>query len=174
MPPGDKLLPAPAAAPVHVGVAVAVAELAAAEIVRSRHRVPSRPVPAEKMPVAPGETGRGLCEVNSRPWLSRWRWPTRLAAPLRRAYRRGDLFEKRRKRMDAWARYCAELPQTGAVLIPAARMICGAPTRSSGAPGGVFLVPATPAVATAMPTSQTDENVDFIGAQRDRVKTPAR
>ena len=102
-----------------------------------------------------------------RPWLSRWRWPTRLAAPLRRAYRRGDLFEKRRKLMDAWARYCAELPQTGAVLTyPPRGMICGAPTRSSGAPGGVFLVPATPAVATAMPTSNGEDRIAHAGEEQ--------
>ena len=39
-----------------------------------------------------------------------------VGSAVERAYRRGDLFEKRRKLMDAWARYCAELPQTGAVL----------------------------------------------------------
>ena len=31
------------------------------------------------------------------------------------AYRRGDLFEKRRKLMEAWAEYCAT-PRTGNVL----------------------------------------------------------
>jgi integrase len=35
----------------------------------------------------------------------------------RRAYQRGDLFEKRRKLMEAWARYCAE-PAAGASVIP--------------------------------------------------------
>ena len=33
-----------------------------------------------------------------------------------RAYRRGDALEKRRGLMEAWARYCAELPQSGTVL----------------------------------------------------------
>jgi integrase len=31
------------------------------------------------------------------------------------AYRRGDLFEKRRKLMDAWAAYC-ETPKTGKIV----------------------------------------------------------
>jgi integrase len=32
------------------------------------------------------------------------------------AYRRGDLFEKRRRLMDEWDAFCASLPRTGAVL----------------------------------------------------------
>jgi integrase len=32
------------------------------------------------------------------------------------AYRRGDLFEKRRRLMDAWADYCAKAPSEGAVV----------------------------------------------------------
>ncbi len=36
------------------------------------------------------------------------------------AYRRGDLFEKRRKLMDAWAQYC-NAPATGAKVIPIKR-----------------------------------------------------
>lgn len=32
------------------------------------------------------------------------------------AYRRGDMFEKRRRLMDAWAGYCAHAAQTGAVV----------------------------------------------------------
>ena len=32
------------------------------------------------------------------------------------AYRRGDLFEKRRKLMDAWAAFCE--PQAGAKVVP--------------------------------------------------------
>jgi len=32
------------------------------------------------------------------------------------AYRRGDLFEKRRRLMDEWARYCAQPARTGAVV----------------------------------------------------------
>ena len=35
-----------------------------------------------------------------------------------RAYARGDLFEKRRKLMDAWANYCAKPTQTGATVTP--------------------------------------------------------
>ncbi len=30
------------------------------------------------------------------------------------AYRRGDLFEKRRKMMDAWADYCGAVHESGA------------------------------------------------------------
>ena len=37
------------------------------------------------------------------------------------AYRRGDLFEKRRQLMDAWARYCATKPQGEVVPIRAKR-----------------------------------------------------
>ena len=33
------------------------------------------------------------------------------------AYRRGDLFEKRRKLMDAWAAFCAK-PEKAADVIP--------------------------------------------------------
>ena len=32
------------------------------------------------------------------------------------AYRRGDLFEKRRRLMDAWAEFCAKPSKTGAVV----------------------------------------------------------
>jgi len=32
------------------------------------------------------------------------------------AYRRGDLFEKRRRLMDAWATYCSRPAATGKVL----------------------------------------------------------
>jgi integrase len=35
-----------------------------------------------------------------------------------RAYARGDLFEKRRKLMDAWANYCAKPTQTSATVTP--------------------------------------------------------
>jgi hypothetical protein len=33
------------------------------------------------------------------------------------AYRRGDLFQKRRQLMDAWARHCADVA-AGAVVVP--------------------------------------------------------
>ena len=33
------------------------------------------------------------------------------------AYRRGDLFEKRRKLMEAWSTYCAAVPRPGTVVI---------------------------------------------------------
>jgi hypothetical protein len=32
------------------------------------------------------------------------------------AYRRGDLFEKRRRLMDEWAAYCASAPSGGGVV----------------------------------------------------------
>jgi hypothetical protein len=32
------------------------------------------------------------------------------------AYRRGDLFEKRRRLMDAWAEFCAKLVSAGSVV----------------------------------------------------------
>jgi hypothetical protein len=37
---------------------------------------------------------------------------------VERAYRRGDLFDKRRKLMEAWANYCVSAPtqMTGAVV----------------------------------------------------------
>jgi integrase len=35
---------------------------------------------------------------------------------VERAYRRGDLFEKRRKLMDDWARFCTQLPVIGDVI----------------------------------------------------------
>ena len=34
------------------------------------------------------------------------------------AYQRGDLFEKRRRLMDAWAKYCAGAESVGASVIP--------------------------------------------------------
>jgi integrase len=33
------------------------------------------------------------------------------------AYRRGDLFEKRRRLMDAWAGFCAKAPAAGEVVL---------------------------------------------------------
>ena len=35
------------------------------------------------------------------------------------AYRRGDLFDKRRKLMDAWAEFCGK-PQSGGKVVPIA------------------------------------------------------
>jgi len=35
---------------------------------------------------------------------------------VERAYRRGDLFEKRRKLMEAWARYCMTNPAASEVI----------------------------------------------------------
>jgi integrase len=37
-----------------------------------------------------------------------------ISSAVEKAYRRGDLFEKRRKLMDSWAAYCATSPKTGA------------------------------------------------------------
>jgi integrase len=37
------------------------------------------------------------------------------------AYRRGDLFEKRRQLMDAWARFCQESVPTGSKVLPLRR-----------------------------------------------------
>ena len=37
------------------------------------------------------------------------------------AYRRGDLFEKRRRLMDAWAAYCQTALGTGRTVIPLKR-----------------------------------------------------
>jgi len=34
-----------------------------------------------------------------------------------RAYQRGDLFEKRRKLMDAWAQFCVKQPAAGTVVV---------------------------------------------------------
>jgi len=34
------------------------------------------------------------------------------------AYRRGDLFEKRRKLMDAWAEFCAKPSASGGTVVP--------------------------------------------------------
>jgi hypothetical protein len=35
---------------------------------------------------------------------------------VERSYRRGDMFEKRRKLMEAWATYCTSPPATGKVM----------------------------------------------------------
>jgi len=40
---------------------------------------------------------------------------------VERAYRRGDLFDKRRRLMDDWATYCATIPATGANVTPIRR-----------------------------------------------------
>jgi hypothetical protein len=37
------------------------------------------------------------------------------------AYRRGDLFEKRRRLMDAWAEFCTKPTASGATVISIAR-----------------------------------------------------
>ena len=37
------------------------------------------------------------------------------------AYRRGDLFEKRRKLMEAWATYCNKVPVTNGEVVPLRR-----------------------------------------------------
>jgi integrase len=39
-----------------------------------------------------------------------------VADAVERAYRRGDLFQKRRQLMDAWARFCTAVPATGKVV----------------------------------------------------------
>jgi integrase len=38
-----------------------------------------------------------------------------------RAYQRGDLLDKRRRLMDAWAAYCAKVETPGAEILPIAR-----------------------------------------------------
>ena len=40
---------------------------------------------------------------------------------VERAYRRGDLFDKRRRLMDDWATYCATIPAVGANVTPLRR-----------------------------------------------------
>jgi integrase len=39
-----------------------------------------------------------------------------VGSAVERAYRRTDLFDKRRKLMEAWARYCSQPPAAAAVL----------------------------------------------------------
>jgi integrase len=39
-----------------------------------------------------------------------------VGSAVERAYRRGDLFDKRRQLMEAWARYCSTAPQVGEVV----------------------------------------------------------
>jgi integrase len=43
-----------------------------------------------------------------------------VASAVERAYRRGDLFEKRRKLMEAWASFC-DAPAIGAKVVPLQR-----------------------------------------------------
>ena len=45
---------------------------------------------------------------------AKWRWPMRSSNKVERAYRRGDLFDKRRRLMDDWATYCASDGAAGA------------------------------------------------------------
>jgi integrase len=40
-----------------------------------------------------------------------------VADAVERAYRRGDLFAKRRQLMDAWARFCTTAPATGSKVV---------------------------------------------------------
>jgi len=44
---------------------------------------------------------------------------------VERAYRRGDLFEKRRRLMDDWASYCATIPVEGTNVTPFRKLTCG-------------------------------------------------
>ncbi|KPF73907.1 integrase [Blastomonas sp. AAP25] len=44
---------------------------------------------------------------------------------VERAYRRGDLFEKRRRLMDDWANYCATIPAAGANVLPIRKEAAG-------------------------------------------------
>jgi integrase len=41
-----------------------------------------------------------------------------VADAVERAYRRGDLFEKRRQLMDSWATFCATVPAIGGQVVP--------------------------------------------------------
>jgi integrase len=41
-----------------------------------------------------------------------------VGSDVEKAYRRGDLFDKRRRLMDAWAAYCASAPATAASVVP--------------------------------------------------------
>jgi hypothetical protein len=42
-----------------------------------------------------------------------------VGSAVEQAYRRSDLFEKRRKLMDAWAEFCGK-PQSGGKVVPVA------------------------------------------------------
>ncbi|GLI99777.1 site-specific integrase [Sphingobium sp. BS19] len=44
---------------------------------------------------------------------------------VERAYRRGDLFDKRRRLMDDWANYCATIPAAGANVTPIRKVEAG-------------------------------------------------
>jgi integrase len=44
-----------------------------------------------------------------------------ISSAVERAYRRGDLFEKRRRLMRDWARYCTTPAATGEVVVPLKR-----------------------------------------------------
>ena len=46
----------------------------------------------------------------------RWRWRTRYRTPSRPPIARGDLLEKRRKLMEAWASYCQRAPESAKVV----------------------------------------------------------
>ena len=59
-------------------------------------------------------------------WAAEHEFPTEVAEAafahvvgdkVEAAYRRGDLFEKRRRLMEAWAEYCAERPAGGVVAL---------------------------------------------------------
>ena len=41
-----------------------------------------------------------------------------VADKVEAAYRHGDLFQKRRQLMDAWAKFCTATPKNGAKVVP--------------------------------------------------------
>jgi integrase len=55
---------------------------------------------------------------------------------VERAYRRSDLFDKRRKLMEAWAAYCAVAAENGAVVPLRRRRDSGSDEATSGAVNG--------------------------------------
>ena len=48
----------------------------------------------------------------------RWRWRMRSGGKVEAAYRRGDLFDKRRQLMDAWAEFLATAPDRTSERLP--------------------------------------------------------
>ena len=68
-----------------------------------------------------GRSGTGRLRPANFPDIMSWRWRSRTAVPnaVEAAYRRGDLFEKRRKLMDAWAGFCGQA--STATVVPLRR-----------------------------------------------------
>jgi len=71
------------------------------------------------------------CTNFPREW-SRWHWAHTIESKVEAAYRRGDLFQKRRQLMEAWARFCTRSRSQVDVLLMSAEYSVSASGRDGG------------------------------------------